>query len=312
MPDYPPLLRHVASSQAPSTHTQRSIRHRSGAHQSPQSLDLSASSRHATVYHASDVPQSAGDGQFNGHPTVPSPSRASHFTAIPARSRRLSIVSSRSAINRPPSRPAASTMTEAVHPSPLIVPLSANDHAVASSGRLSMPVASSTSYLSQVSVKIRLFARQMSSLTCSGLDSLRRNIFSPLPNARLPIFNSNRPAPPKALVGPNGRSLLSTEDKLTHKWPRPRSSRSIPPGLRTNPYEHRHLRALKGAGGWSQDDMEAILRDSRGLGTNWVGQWTMQKWCLLASVTTVFLLGLSSFVLSVLTWFAGKTFSLPF
>ncbi|KAI0292430.1 hypothetical protein BC826DRAFT_1092120 [Russula brevipes] len=51
--------------------------------------------------------------------------------------------------------------------------------------------------------------------------------------------------------------------------------------------------------------MEAILRDSRGLGTNWVGQWTKQKWCLLASVTTVFLLGLSSFVLSVLTWFAA-------
>ncbi|KAF8460466.1 hypothetical protein DFH94DRAFT_633952 [Russula ochroleuca] len=51
--------------------------------------------------------------------------------------------------------------------------------------------------------------------------------------------------------------------------------------------------------------MEAALRDSRGLGVNWVGQWTLHKWCLLASVTTVFLLGLTCLVFSLLTWFAA-------
>lgn len=51
--------------------------------------------------------------------------------------------------------------------------------------------------------------------------------------------------------------------------------------------------------------MEAALRDSQGLGTDRVGQWTLHKWCLLASVTTVFLLGLTSLVFSVLTWFAA-------
>lgn len=52
--------------------------------------------------------------------------------------------------------------------------------------------------------------------------------------------------------------------------------------------------------------MEAILRDSQGLGINWVGQWTFHKWCLLASVAIVFLLGLTGLVFSLLTWFAGK------
>ncbi|KAI9457665.1 hypothetical protein F5148DRAFT_1277016 [Russula earlei] len=37
----------------------------------------------------------------------------------------------------------------------------------------------------------------------------------------------------------------------------------------------------------------------------WVGQWTLHKWCLLASVTTVFLLGLTCLVVSLLTWFAA-------
>ncbi|KAH9960152.1 hypothetical protein BC827DRAFT_1133658 [Russula dissimulans] len=36
-----------------------------------------------------------------------------------------------------------------------------------------------------------------------------------------------------------------------------------------------------------------------------VGQWTLHKWCLLASVTTVFLLGFTCLVFSLLTWFAA-------
>ncbi|KAH9033638.1 hypothetical protein EDB85DRAFT_1864300 [Lactarius pseudohatsudake] len=51
--------------------------------------------------------------------------------------------------------------------------------------------------------------------------------------------------------------------------------------------------------------MEAALRDSQGLGINRVGQWTSHKWCLLASVITVFLLGLTFLVFSILTWFAA-------
>jgi len=53
--------------------------------------------------------------------------------------------------------------------------------------------------------------------------------------------------------------------------------------------------------------MEAVFRDSQGLGINRVGQWTLQKWCLLASVTTVCLLGLTFLTFSVLTWFAGTS-----
>jgi hypothetical protein len=142
--------------------------------------------------------------------------------------------------------------------------------------------------------------------------------FDSLPNARLPIFNSTKPPSPKSrsglsrvLTGASATGSLSAADKFTHKWPQPRSSRSMPPGLRlrTGPFSTRpgRLRELKGVGSWGQDNMEAILRDSRGLGINWAGQWTLHKWCLLAGVTTVFLLGLTCLVFSLLTWFAGES-----
>ena len=66
---------------------------------------------------------------------------------------------------------------------------------------------------------------------------------------------------------------------------------------------------LKGVGDWSQGNIEAALRDSQGLGIDRVGQWTLHKWCLLASVTTVFLLGLTFLVFSILTRFAGESMS---
>ena len=50
--------------------------------------------------------------------------------------------------------------------------------------------------------------------------------------------------------------------------------------------------------------MQVILHESRGLGLNGVGQWMLHKWCLIASVTTVILLGLACLVISLLTWFA--------
>ncbi|KAH9971449.1 hypothetical protein BJV74DRAFT_783673 [Russula compacta] len=99
---------------------------------------------------------------------------------------------------------------------------------------------------------------------------------------------------------------MSAVDKLTHKWPRPRSYRSIPPELRTNLLPPRHLREQpKGAAGSNLRNIEAMLRENQGLGINWVGQWTPHKWSLLASVTTVFLLGLTFLVFSLLTWFAA-------
>jgi hypothetical protein len=153
----------------------------------------------------------------------------------------------------------------------------------------------------------------MSSMAHSSMVSIRRKALSH-PKPTLPAFNSIGSASPKsrlgssrALVGASPNPFLSTADKLTQKWPPPRSLRSVPPGLRADLCSPHRLCELEGAGGLSHGNMEAALRDSQGLGIDWMGQWTLHKWCLLASVTTVFLLGLSCLVFSVLTWYAGES-----
>ena len=325
MPHYSAL--HRSSSQVPPAHSQRSIRRRSGAYQSSVSSPKTPpASRHIV---APDSPRDAQIEQSNSHATTTasSQSNGSHFTAIPARSHRASIVSSHSGLPRPSLFPATSTLTTKTwiddenESFSFIAPRDVgNDPVLLPSCNLPTTALATTlskSYFSQVTTNIQHFAKRMSSLAHSTLSSLRqkRRSFS-FPNPRnlsLPIsFDSNnRPPSPKNSFGLERG--LTPADKLTHKWPRPRSSRSAAPWLRnTNPFLPRSLRELRSAGGWSQGHMEAILRDSRGLGINWVGQWTFHKWCLLASVTIVFLLGLTCLVFSLLTWFAGKltTFTL--
>jgi len=307
MPDYPTLLR--SSSQFQSIHTQKSIRRRSGAHQSSPSLMASTGSQQTVGHHhPPDVPQNQNTtaGYSNGYAPALSPSGASHFTPIAVRSRRSSVVSSRPG----PTvtlRSAASMMTKLDDTPSLFdeVPLGTN--MVTSPTFQATPIV--VSYLSQISTNVQASAKQLSSLARSGLISLGFPS-----NARLPTYNANKPPSPNSRFGLNraftdarAKSILSTADKLTYKWPQPRSSRSIPPGLRTNHFLSRRMRELRGAGGWSQDSMEAILHESRGLGINGVGQWTSHKWWLLASVTTVFLLGLTCLVVSLSIWFASES-----
>ena len=293
MPDYITLR---SSSQAPSVHTPVSIRHRSGAYpSSPSSPKTLAASQQTVDHHLPD----AQGGHSNGHVTVTasSPLNASHFTTIPARSRRSSIVSSRFGPHRSLSYPVTLDVSDDTIALPAAKPPT------------TPPAALPMSYFSQISTNIQLLA---SYLAHSTLTSLRRKrkLFS-LPNSRplsLPITlnPSNRPPSPKD--GSGLERALTPTDKLTHKWPRPRSSRSVAPWLRsTNLASSRSSRDLRGAVGWSQGHIEAALRDSQGLGVEWVGQWTLHKWCLLASVTTVFLLGLTCLVFSLLTWFAGES-----
>ena len=306
-----------SSSQVPSAHSQRSIRHRPGAYQSSVSSPKPLTAQDFSPRDAQVERQS--NSHATATATTSSQSNGSHLTAIPARSRRSSIVSSRSGLHRPSLFPATSTITTKTRiddDSLSFIDVSLrNDPVALPTGNL--PITSlathSKSYFSHVTTNIQHLAKHISSLAHSALSSLhqKKGSFS-LPNPRnlsLPIisFNSNNRHP--SLKNSFGLERgLTPADKLTHKWPRPRSSRSaVAPWLRsTNPFLPRSLRELRGAGGWSQGHMEAILRDSRGLGVNWVGQWTFHKWCLLASVTIVFLLGLTSLVFSLLTWFAGK------
>ncbi|KAI0265638.1 hypothetical protein BC834DRAFT_824642 [Gloeopeniophorella convolvens] len=51
--------------------------------------------------------------------------------------------------------------------------------------------------------------------------------------------------------------------------------------------------------------MDTALRDGQGLGISGIGQWTTHKWCLLVSVTSVFVFGLVGLIFAILTWFAA-------
>jgi hypothetical protein len=317
MPQYSTL--HLSSSQAPSVHSQRSIRRRSGAY--PSSVSSSPKTltapRHTV---APDFPQVEQSNNSRATATASSQSNGSHFTAIPARSRRSSIASSRSGLYRPSLFPASSTIIaktlinydddRGVSSSYKALPDVRNDDTVAlpTCNPPTTPLA--TTHFSQVITNIQHLAKHMSSLAHSALSSLHQKSrsFSLPRNLSLPTSDSNNNSPPSPKNSFGLERGLTPADKLTHKWPRPRSSRSAAPWIRTtNPFLPRGTRELRGAGSWSHGHMEAILRDSRGLGINWVGQWTFHKWCLLASVTVVFILGLTCLTFSLLTWFAGES-----
>ncbi|KAH9014969.1 hypothetical protein EDB84DRAFT_1443619 [Lactarius hengduanensis] len=312
MPDYSSLVRSEASPPASSTLLKGSIRRRSGTHKrSTLSRKASTGSQQTTSYHYWD-PQDTETGGPNARTfaTAPSPSpNVSHFTAIPARSHRSSLISShpgpypRQRERRPTSVTTStidcdSSFHSKAHPN--------SDDDIASSGLPAAPAAEVSSGVSQFSMKVLSFVKQMPFKAHLGLGSLRRKVLK----LRFSSYNPSRSPSPKGRLGfPPGSApkqpFLTAADKLTQKWPRPRSLRSIPSEFRRDFYSSNVLWGPKRAEGWSQGNMEAALRDSQGLGINRVGQWTPHKWCLLASVITVFLLGLTFLVFSILTWFAA-------
>jgi hypothetical protein len=302
MPDYPGLVRSGSSSPSSSTLLQGSIRRRSGAHKrSTLSRKASTESQQATSRDAQNT--EAGGPNARPFATAPSPSpNASHFTAIPARSHRSHLGPyPRQRERRPTLSSATSVTTSAID----------YDDTFQSKARtnsddnlVSAPMIEESSSI----MKMLLFAKQMPSKAHSGLVALRRKVLS-LPKPRFPTYNPSKSPSPKSRLGSIPGSFLTTADKLTQKWPRPRSLRSIPPEFRGDLNPSNRPWGLKRVGGWNQGNMEATLRDSQGLGIDRVGQWTLHKWCLLASVTTVFLLGLTFLVFSILTWFAGESAS---
>ena len=317
MPDYSSLISSESSSPVPNP-LQGSIRRRSGASKwSALSRKSSTGSQQATSCRSWNVHDTEATGANGGvFTTASSPSsNASHFTAIPTRSHRSSLISHAYPRQRE-SRPTLSSvpsLTKNTIDDDDTFPLKAHRNSDLSSSRPSdAPMVEESSAISQFSMKVLLLAKQMSSKAHSGLVTLHRTVMS-LQNLRLPSHNPSKSPPPKSRLesipssGP--QPVLSMTDKLTQKWPRPRSLRSMPPELRGGLYSSFGRRGLKEVGDWSQGNMEAALRDSQGLGVEKVGQWTLHKWCLLASVTTVFLLGLTFLVFSLLTWFAGESAS---
>ncbi|KAH9947470.1 hypothetical protein B0H21DRAFT_854140 [Amylocystis lapponica] len=80
---------------------------------------------------------------------------------------------------------------------------------------------------------------------------------------------------------------LSTSDKFTHKFPRPRS-------IRNPTYGRTGLKAACVA---------TMLEEGSGLGMERIDRWTPHKWCLLLSVCTVFVYGTAGLVCAILTWY---------
>ncbi|KAJ7644634.1 tetraspanin Tsp2 family [Roridomyces roridus] len=74
---------------------------------------------------------------------------------------------------------------------------------------------------------------------------------------------------------------IGTTDRFTHKWPRPQSMRTYT----------------------ADEAREGLLEDGRGPAKDVVEPWTTFKWCLLLSVSTVFVYGSAALVCALMTWF---------
>ena len=85
-------------------------------------------------------------------------------------------------------------------------------------------------------------------------------------------------------------SKFSTSDKFTQKFPRPRAMRGLTvPDVRA----------------------PTILEEGEDIVIERVDRWTLHKWCLVASVCTVFVYGTAGLACAVLTFFRGTTILIP-
>ena len=80
---------------------------------------------------------------------------------------------------------------------------------------------------------------------------------------------------------------FSTTDKLTRKFPRPRSVKKF----------------VVSNGGGNAALAATMLEEGEGLGIGSVDRWSVHKWCLLLSVSTLLVYGLAGLICAVLTWF---------
>ncbi|KAF8158418.1 hypothetical protein B0H34DRAFT_782914 [Crassisporium funariophilum] len=78
-------------------------------------------------------------------------------------------------------------------------------------------------------------------------------------------------------------------NKFTNKWPRPLSLG--------------HLEARETGKETETSEATGVLEDGQGLGSSHVVRWTVFKWCLLFSITTVFAYGTAGLMCALMTWF---------
>ncbi|KAK7454629.1 hypothetical protein VKT23_011382 [Stygiomarasmius scandens] len=154
-------------------------------------------------------------------------------------------------------------------------------------------------------------SRQLDSIVPQRRSILSRAVSSFTPNVSLNLSRASSPslrrsqsryAPSRTStlsVSSGHKSLISsigTTDKFTNKWPTPRNLKDI---------ETRSSRSsgnnVTGIG--MAKAAATALEEGRGLGFDMVGKWTGFKWCLLASVITIFCYGTAAMVCAILTWY---------
>ena len=154
--------------------------------------------------------------------------------------------------------------------------LDANNDTVTSSTSQATPV--SVSYFSQKSMNVQASAKRLSSWRVPVLSPSPRNTVSSLMHVFPPTtLTSYRPLTVALdaterlpMPAPRASCLRWTSSRTSG----PRSSWSIPPALSTNDFSTRRMPELKGVGGWSQGNMEAILHEGQSLGIPGVGMDT--------------------------------------
>lgn len=83
-------------------------------------------------------------------------------------------------------------------------------------------------------------------------------------------------------------STLSSRDKFTKKFPRPQN-----------------VRTGSSFAAEKQAFPASVMEEGEGLGIERVNRWTVYKWCLLVSVSTVFVYGMAGLICAMMTWFGS-------
>lgn len=90
---------------------------------------------------------------------------------------------------------------------------------------------------------------------------------------------------------------IGTTDRFTHKWPKPHSLRRVD-------IHSRDLDKITGP------DLTQALEEGQGLRAGDREEWTVFRWCLLFSVSTVFVYGTTGLICAIMTWFRSQS-SIP-
>jgi hypothetical protein len=93
---------------------------------------------------------------------------------------------------------------------------------------------------------------------------------------------------------------IGTTNKFTHKWPTPKSL--------NHELQPKKLKDVRSTALRPSQSPVSALEDGQGLGSS-RAHWTVFKWCLLISATTVFAYGMAGLIFSLTTWFKGQSTS---